>query len=279
MPTATGKKWTVTALRKILTSARISGRRENVTEKSAGVTRKGKARRRRLRVGTITCDKADWPAIITASQSDALRVKYAQSSPAPVRNHLLSYIATCGVCGGLLSAMGSLRGMRRIGCRQCGKVAALADPFEQVVEQLVREQVADGALVPFTGHQHDEALSQAQAELTRVEADLTRLADRRGRGEIDDDEWDAARAPLKGRQKDLKKKLASALAAAQKAKLGFEIDNPLDVGWETRSLAHKRTLIKLLFSEVRLMPGVRGRHGFNPDRIRLTVRMPDSSAP
>jgi site-specific DNA recombinase len=80
--TSTGRTWYTSALHRLLASARISGRRENH--------------------GKITSAKAEWPAIISAEQSDRLRAFLLDPSrafPRLSRAYLLNGIARCGPCG------------------------------------------------------------------------------------------------------------------------------------------------------------------------------------
>lgn len=94
--TPSGRHWVPTTLRRLLASARISGRREHTPRSSFQTTRP--------LLGEIVAD-AVWPAIISPVDSDRLRALLSDSirdyrrQAATGRTYLLSGILRCGRCG------------------------------------------------------------------------------------------------------------------------------------------------------------------------------------
>jgi site-specific DNA recombinase len=94
--TPSGRHWIPTTLRRLLASARISGRREHTPRSSRQTTRP--------LLGEIVAD-AVWPAIISPVDSDRLRALLSDPTrdyrrqAATGRSYLLSGILRCGRCG------------------------------------------------------------------------------------------------------------------------------------------------------------------------------------
>jgi site-specific DNA recombinase len=139
-----GKQWRVNTLRNVLTSARISGRREYY--------------------GEIVAD-ANWPAIISAEQSDRLRALLARpgAQPRARRTYLYSGLLRCGRdgCGHVLWGRHH-DGTRRYNCVKapgvggCNRLHIYAEPAEteirdQVLTALESPQFFDKLLRAATG--------------------------------------------------------------------------------------------------------------------------------
>src|SRR5690606_1594713 len=135
----TGGRWDPSNIRRMLVTARISGRREYIPTSSHEDTR-------RPLMGKIVSDTSIYPAIISVQDSDALRRKFAQGLKTfHGRSYLLTGVLYCGRCEKAMAG-GRTKGKRRYLCIKiagradtgCGSTTIQADPLE--------EYVVDGAL-------------------------------------------------------------------------------------------------------------------------------------
>lgn len=262
VPTVRGGVWSAVVLSKVLASARISGRRDYI----------GHTLRRRYG-SKITCDKAEWPGIISPAESDRLRALFgdpARRKNTYAREYLLTGgIARCGLCGkGLVSRP---RGDKRRsmvcasgpGYHGCGKIRTLADPIEELIAEAVLLAVDGGALATAMAHQDDHEASEG---LLTLEAKLGELARDWAEDRITRTEWEAARGALEGRRASLQRRVD----AGRRAHDLDGIPEPLRAAWPTLPLVKRRAIIQALIEAVVVAPAVKGRNFFEPDRV--TVR-------
>ncbi len=96
IPTVTGARWSAQVMRRMLVSARVSGRRERRTIDG-----------HRREIGSIVAT-AVWPAIISAEQSDRLRRLLGNGerrmNGSATKYLLTGGMAVCGLCGAALVA-------------------------------------------------------------------------------------------------------------------------------------------------------------------------------
>jgi hypothetical protein len=118
VPTVTGAEWKPQTLKRILTSARISGQREHQGEIVA---------------------KAQWPEIITPAETQRLRAKLndpERRTNRSARRYLLASLLRCQHCGNRLYSRPRDDGARRYVCASgpgfegCGKLTIMAEPLE-----------------------------------------------------------------------------------------------------------------------------------------------------
>lgn len=262
VPTVTGKPWQAHVLKQILVNARISGRRDL----------KYVGGRRRL-IGSITSTSAVWPAIIDVETSDALRALLSDPQRLKrrsVRTYLLAGgLARCGVCGKALTSRPRSDRRRSYVCASgppsygCGKLRRLADPLEHLVEEAVRLRIDQGALAELMGD--DDERHAVIAELERVEAKLVNLGQLWRDDQITDIEWRELRRDLDERRQRLRTKLQ----ARQTQRL-LTLDRGVEE-WPT-SIHQRRAIISLLVEAVVVLPAVKGRNRFDPDRIQIRWR-------
>ena len=119
--TVKGRPWNPTILRNILRSGRISGQREHHGELVA---------------------KGEWPAIISTSETDRIRVILSDPSRRTnhsARRYLLKRLLRCGLCGETLVSRPTQDGTRRYICAKgpqysgCGHLYIVAEPLEELV--------------------------------------------------------------------------------------------------------------------------------------------------
>jgi DNA invertase Pin-like site-specific DNA recombinase len=204
--------WSPAVLRRLLVSARISGRRE-VSHVDG----------RRLDIGRITNDHAEWKGIISAADSDQLRhVLSGHRRKGQPREYLLTGgIARCGRCGEPLEAhprsltqkekaIGKTEGRKEIACikrpgkKGCGRLGILAGPVEDIVSEAICQAAEAGKLSRALAPGDDRAAIQ---DLLEVEARKNQLSDMFASGEIDADQWKRASKGLKEREDQARRRI------------------------------------------------------------------------
>lgn len=264
IPTFTGRPWTVTVIKRILCSARISGRRERVTFDGA-----------KKMVGTITNDHAEWASIISVEKSDALR-RYLgnpdrrKNGQGNAQTYLLTGgIAVCGVCEKPLIARPRGDHRRCMVCASgpgnhgCGKIRTLAEPLEALIVKVVLHRIDGGALARAMTHKEDSKLA---AELLAVEGRMEQNRREWAAGEITIAERNAARQVLVERQATLTKTLDGSRRA-----VGLDgLPADLRSAWPTLELHRQRAIVMALIETVTVKPAIRGRNTFDKRRIDVT---------
>ncbi|HEX4062057.1 MAG TPA: recombinase family protein [Streptosporangiaceae bacterium] len=258
--TTEGKQWRVSTLRAVLTSARISGRREYY--------------------GEIIAD-ATWPAIITAEQSDRLRAVLVQATqPRLRRTYLYTGHLHCGreECGRPLWGRHA-EGKRRYNCVKapgvpgCNRLSIGAEPAEaeirdQVLAALESQAFMDRLLSASTGttSPDEKAISE---EIRAIGERRNELARDWAKREITRQEWAAARSELDEQLTTLTQALARdthTLALAQFAAM----DGDCWTRWETLTNGARRALVEATTDQIIIHPvKVRGRAAFDPGRIDI----------
>ena len=262
-PTAGGGRWTTTTLRRVLISARISGRRE-YTPRRVGY------RGTRPVLGDIVAD-AIWPAIIPAEESDRLRqmlTRPERRTNATGRKYLLSGILRCGHCGTGLG--GRTKGdIPRYVCpaapgkTACGRLATIASRTDDYVRDLVLVALESPDLVRRL-RAHDDVPPELVAAVDADETRLAELAESYALGELSAPEWRAAREALTGRLEANRAKLAHASRAA--ALDGFTgTYQDLRTRWDGLDTGARRALIAAVLDHVTVKPATRS--GWDPDRF------------
>ena len=237
--TANGSTWKQpTSLRRILISARISGRREHH--------------------GEIT-SAAVWPAIIPIEDSDRLRHLLNQPErgvgQTPVRTYLLSGILRCGWCEAGL--VGRPRGsLRRYICKYCGRIAIatkLADDWirDSVIRALegpeLRERLADR-------HHADPDLA---ASIERDQRKLTELAEAYAADAFTMAEWRAARDAVEARLRQQESRLRRAYGPDPLSAFVGTAEHMVDY-WGRSNLSQRRAIVAGAINHVVVRPSTRG---------------------
>lgn len=260
-----GPRWHPRALKQILISARISGRRELCTVDG-----------KRSRTGEITAT-ADWPAIVTASESNRLRAMLRapeRTNEARPRKHLLSGgILRCGLCGKPLHS--SPRGAWLMyACVSgpgfsggCGRLSVSGRAVERVVEGALLGAVNGGAITRALGALEDD--HGARDELLQVEAEMLELVDMLGKHELTREQFRRQNARLMAQAAGLRRELE-----VQHRRLSLDgIETvPLAQAWPEMPLFRRRALLALLIDHVVVRAAERRGPVFDQSRIDIRWR-------
>jgi DNA invertase Pin-like site-specific DNA recombinase len=259
--TVMGKQWSPQTLRRMLMGPRISGQRAHHGEIVA---------------------KAEWPAIITARQTQQLRAKLGdpdRRTNRTARRYLLTRLLRCSHCGTQLYARPRADGSRRYVCASgpgfggCGKVTVVADPVEAfvveaVLHRLESPKLSEALAKPSTDAKADDW----QAEVERTQAQLDELAGMWAAGEITRGEWLKARPPIEKRQTTAKKRLAALNRTT--ALLPFLADAArVREQWQAMTLTRQQQIVAALLDHVVVGPAVRGRNRFDHSRLAAVWRV------
>jgi site-specific DNA recombinase len=254
--TVTGREWTPQTLKRMLTSARISGQREHH--------------------GDIVA-KAEWPAIITPAETQRLRAKLRdpeRRTNRSARRYLLASLLRCHHCGNRLYSRPRDDGARRYVCASgpgfegCGKVTVMAEPLEQFVVVAVLDRLDSPQLAHALngGVSADPAGSEWQAEVERAQEQLEELADMWGERQITRPEWVKARAPIEKRLDAAKRRLA---AINRTTELTPHLGNARELReqWADMTLSRQKQIVAALLQHIVVGPGRRGYNRFDPARL------------
>lgn len=268
--TTAGNPWTNATLARLLMSARISGRREHRP------VVKGQPR---PLIGEIT-GKAEWPAIISETDSDLLRKLLTnpdrKMTTGPNGKYLLAGgVLVCGACGknmvGRSRGAGRPRGYICNGQadRGCGKVRVVAEPAEVEVVAMVVRVLASPQLrmaLQRGGDSPDE--SDLLAEIAAAGRRLEELAADHGQGLIERAEWLAARKPVVERRDTAKAQLSSAdtMRVLEGVPVG-ETELAAFLLNETIEVTRRRAVIFKAINRVVVARAEPGANSFDPDRL------------
>jgi len=273
--TVSAGPWSRQALRVVLVSARISGRREYKPTDSYEPGH-------RPMLGQITAADA-WPAIISPADSDRLRALLSDPGRA---NHttrsyryLLSGVFSCGLCGARLTGRAHA-GRPRYMCVKdpgragCGRIAVFADLAEAEARDKILTALNDspGLLPRLLAKQASASAGPAgddpAAQLRGIDERRDELAAAWASREISRKEWATARRVLDEQAAQLTSRLTSsaqALALAQFAAL----DGDMWQRWEHPQMttSARRALIQACVTAITVNPATPGRR-WDPDRIQ-----------
>jgi site-specific DNA recombinase len=245
-------------LKRILTSARISGQREHRGEIVA---------------------KAEWPAIIKPGETQRLRAKLNdpdRRTNRSARRYLLASLLRCHHCESKLVSRPREDGARRYVCASgpnfggCGKTTIMADPLEQFIVEAVLHRL-DSPELPraLNGNvSTDPAGEEWQAEFERAQGQLDELAQMWAEREITRGEWVSARAPIEKRLDTARRRLA---AINRTTELSPHLGNAQELReqWQAMTLTRQKQIVAALLQHVVVGPGRRGYNRFDP--VRLTA--------
>lgn len=253
--------WDSSGVKRVLMSARISGRRERDGE----------------------FYPATWRKIITIEQSDRLRARLGarnRSSGRPPRRYLLTAnLVRCGRCDTPMVARPTAHGVRRYVCSAdpgqggCGRMAALADPLEALIIEAVlyRLDTPQLAAAITQAREQQADLADLHNQEAADQAMLNELAADYATRTISRSEWMAAREPLQLRIDQARRRL-SRLSPTTPIDPYVGHASRLQTAWADLALPRKQAVVRVLLDHIVVRPAPRGR-GFNPDRFEPIWRL------
>jgi site-specific DNA recombinase len=265
--TVSGGSWAPTVLRNLLTSARISGRREHGRRNGPG---------RSTVLAPITCVEGQWEPVISSADSDALRALLTNpnrrmNSGSTQRSYLLRGVARCGLCGKGLVARPRADRRRCYVCASgpgfngCGGIRILADELEEDVSARLLVAVDEGELEAILTASDGADAAAARDVLLASQERLTALASERAREELTDAEWRVMRPELVARVADAQRRYDAARGKGSLATL----PRPLGAVWSAFTPTQRRATVTDLIAEVRVGSAVRGLNRYDPSRVGL----------
>lgn len=265
--TPKGGHWQPRTLRRLLASARISGRRESFPPRTKDAPT-------RPLLGQIVAD-AVWPAIIDAADSDKLRALLSDpdrqrfNPTAKGRTYLLSGILRCSKCGG--GMVGRPRsGVPRYVCPNvpgtatCGGTATNAARTDDHVRDLVLVALASPDLAARL-RQNDDDEPGIAAAVRADEEQLEELAAAWASRELSRGEWQTARGIIEARLERNRSKLVRASSTAAIAGLVGEYDDLL-ARWEAMNTSQRRAVVSAVLDRVDVNPADPHKR-WDPDRF------------
>jgi len=249
------KPFRTKALRDILFSARISGRRSYYGEIVA---------------------IAKWPAIISIEESDAIRAVFnSRTRLTPIaRKNLLSGILICGECGKKLVSHNK-EGRSRYICRKdavsgigCGGVFITGDLVEDFIVQAVLTRLNSPAV--------EASIKSAKAnpkglaihkELASIEDKLIEQAEMLASNEFSRSEFNAGRKVILARKEKLETSLAQQRGAVMFDSI-LATPELIINKWSNLNLDRQRAVLKSVLESVQVKRIVVKGYGF--DSARLT---------
>lgn len=275
VPTMRNKSWTRNTLRGILVSARVAGWREHTVGRTNGNVVG-------LWGGGEFVAEAEWPAILTRAQVEALRRKLTGIRPRGASR--VSYLLSNGLvrcqCGAPMRGRPNSAGSRDYSCASptsngvgCGKVSIRSAQVDEYVLALVRERIQDGAWFERLAQAEDDSDGPARsfALVTELEGELSGLADDYGQGRITRAEWMAARGPLTTRLDRARRELTRHDDGDSLAVLAGGIAR-WDAEWSKAegNVDRRRAMLRAVLASVTIGPGSRGGNRLDNRRITLT---------
>lgn len=262
-----GKHWQPRTLRRMLASARISGRREHTPTDTWEKTRP--------LLGEIVAD-AVWPGIITVEDSDRLRAMLSDpdrtrkfNPTATGRTYLLSGILRCGKCGWSMSGR-PRSGVPRYVCPNmpgqdsCGGVATNAAKTDDHVRDMVLTALDSPELATrLRGEETQD--SELTDEIRADEGQLEELAAAWAEREITRKEWMAARTPIEQRLERSRAKLAR----QSRVLVLSDFIGPMHemiTRWKAMNTSQRRAIVAAVVRTITVNPA-NPRKKWDPDRF------------
>ncbi len=258
--TSKGNDWNTTGLKKVLMSARISGRREYGGEFFDAV----------------------WAGIITPEQSERLRRKLGSrtrsSGRAPRRYLLTGGLLRCGRCDTPMVSRPTPKRRRYVcsadpGNGGCGRMSAVADPLEALIVELVLYRLDSPELATaITDSQAQQTeLAQLHDEVAADQAMRDELATDYANRRFSRSEWMAARDPIQERIDQSRRRLSRLSPTSAIDEYEGHADL-LANAWVDLSLSRQHAIVRAVIDHVMVQPATLGR-GFDRERFKPVFRL------
>jgi site-specific DNA recombinase len=227
---------------------------------------------KRTHNGEVVGD-ADWPAIFDEHTWWQLQARLADPARKSRREgsvrHLLTELATCGVCGGRIQSQKARGPYRTLTCINRFCVARKESDVDDFVTQVIAARLSQPDVLDLLVSDHsDDDTKQAVAEAQAKRARLQTFYDAAATGEI-------TAAALGRIEATLLAEIKAAEDRARRAALPSAVRDlaGVDVAavWDDLPITTRREVIRTL-AEIRILPTGRGTRHFDPDSVSITWR-------
>lgn len=246
--TTAGNPWKPTELRRLLQNPRHAGLRVHRGE---------------------VVGKGVWPAIIDEDSHRAVCAILRDPSrrkAGPPRRHLLSGLATCGVCGGTIYGVSEPRGAVYY-CESRKHVARRAERVDRLVQEVVVSRLSrPDAVAELSRTRHLDQAAPLLQEERQLRAKLDGLAEAFAAGDIDRQQLRAGSRRLQARLAAVTESLAASAGTTVVTNLVAAGD--IEAAWERLDVASRREVVGALLSVTLRSPG-RGARNFDPKTVEL----------
>ena len=253
---ASGKEFSSIAVKRILGSARISGRREH----------KG-----------VIKSKAVWDEIITPKQSDEIRSALSSNSrkgASTARKYLLSGFVYCKQCKAKMVASPLQKGRRYL-CRKnlvtgrnCGQTAIKGEELDILMSKAVLARLNNPAVIrQISGKsKSSKGKTEALASLKVVDVKKQETASMYANGDIDRKQFLLIQEMLKGQEDKAERVLTKEL---DQVIMGGSIkaNQELSKKWDKLNLGRQRVIVQSMVVEIQIGPAKRGLNKFDASRV------------
>jgi hypothetical protein len=257
--TTRGNAWQVTALRRMLMSPRIAGRRLHRGEVHPSTT---------------------IPAILDAATWERVRAILADPgrlTVREVRSRLLTGFLVCGRCGEKLrpkrrkDGVALYRCQRMPGSPACGGLVVVGEHVEALVAEAALYRLDSPALAETLAGGEEAVLGPLVDALVADEAQLEQLArDHYADRLIGREEYLAAREAIAYRLEHTRRRLAH--ERRREIIAGLDPGETLREAWERADVHWRRSLLRLHVEAVEVMPRSGPTNRFDPARVRIHWR-------
>jgi DNA invertase Pin-like site-specific DNA recombinase len=226
---------------------------------------------KRVHRGQVVGD-ADWPPILDDATHYALVARLNDPARLSRRDgavqHLLSGIATCGVCGGRVGVGKGRGGYRTYFCVDGFHVSRKESDVDGLVEAVVIGRLSQPDLLDLLTAGESEDVQAAMSEVREKRARLDSFYDAAAAGQLSA----AALARIEAR-------LLPEIEAAQRRAarvtvapvLGNAAGPQAEARWATLMMPQRREVVALLMT-VEIMPAGRGARTFDPRTVTIAWR-------
>jgi hypothetical protein len=271
VPTVQGKQWQVSNLQRLMLQQRYVG----------------------VRVHNGVEYPAQWPAILTPEEHELLeaarkaRQREWRNGRPGARSYLLTGLAFCGNCGGVM--IGSRRqdtpddpSLRRYRCRTydntgrktgCGKVFRAAEPLELFVSRAVlhRFDSPDVALA-LAPREHEDEIKRLVERYDRQRQKLDDLVDDYAADLLTRDQFARAKSTAEAVLEQTRAELGRLQHRQAIAQLGP--NQTVGEAWASADLQWRRSVVELVVDRVVVLPGHPGFHQwrgyrFDPQYVKI----------
>ncbi len=263
-PKLTVKTWNGTGLRRALQRPSLAGLR---VHRGAII---GEAQ------GDAILDRDTWDRLI-ALLTDPTR---APGKVGRGPQHLLSGIATCGLCGGVMYRQPGWQPKPdsktrhavspAYACASCNRIRRAQQPVDEfVTEVLLQRLERPDATAAFT-RRDDSAWAEARDSIDAIDARLANAADSLAEGDIDRQQLARITATLRTKRDALEAELRRAMPPAVPVTAVGALARE---AWARLDLEQQRALARAVI-DVTILPARAGKRKFDPDTVQITARLP-----